>query len=46
LRLRSALIALKGPMGNVPTFRRKIQNLLGDDTARQQLMKELGLGDE
>jgi type VI secretion system protein ImpB len=46
LGLRSALIALKGPMGNVPTFRRKIQTLLGDDSARQQLMKELGLGDE
>lgn len=46
LALRSALIALKGPMGNIPAFRRKIQTLLGDDGARQQLMKELGLGAE
>ena len=36
-------IALKGPMGNIPAFRRKIQALLGDDAARQQLIKELGL---
>jgi type VI secretion system protein ImpB len=43
LALRSALIALKGPMGNIPAFRRKIQALLGDDAARAQLIKELGL---
>ena len=43
LTLRSALISLKGPMGNVPAFRRKIQSLLGDDTAKQQLTKELAL---
>lgn len=43
LALRNALIALKGPMGNIPAFRRKIQALLGDDAARQKLIKELGL---
>ena len=43
LALRSALISLKGPMGNIPAFRRKIQALLGDDAARQQLIRELGL---
>jgi type VI secretion system protein ImpB len=42
LVLRSALIALKGPMGNVPAFRRKIQNLLADEQAREQLASELG----
>lgn len=41
--LRSALTALKGPLGNVPAFRKKIQTLLSDDQARQQLMSELGL---
>lgn len=43
LTLRSALISLKGPMGNVPAFRRKIQSLLGDDTSKQRLIKELAL---
>lgn len=43
--LRNALVALKGPLGNLPAFRKKIQTLLGDDAARKQLMDELGLGD-
>src|SRR5215813_8197951 len=44
LELRAALTALKGPLGNVPAFRKKIQALLGDEGARKQLMTELGLG--
>lgn len=43
LALRNALISLKGPMGNTPAFRKKIQSLLEDDVARERLMKELGL---
>lgn len=43
LALRSALIALKGPMGNIPAFRRKIQALLADDAARKRLRSELGV---
>jgi type VI secretion system protein ImpB len=43
LELRSALVALKSPLGNVPAFRKKIQGLLGDPEARQKLMAELGL---
>ncbi len=43
LELRQALTALKGPLGNVPAFRKKIQGLLGDGDARGKLMKELGL---
>jgi type VI secretion system protein ImpB len=46
LELRNALTALKGPLGNVPAFRKKIQQLLGDDAARQKLLTELGLGTE
>ena len=46
LALRNALIALKGPMGNIPAFRRKIQTLLSDDSARKRLMSELGLSDD
>jgi len=46
LDLRMALTALKGPLGNIPTFRKKIQNILGDEGARERLMKELGLSGE
>jgi type VI secretion system protein ImpB len=45
LELRSALNALKGPLGNIPAFRKKIQGLLGDAEGRQKLMKELGIGE-
>ena len=45
LELRSALSALKGPLGNIPAFRKKIQGLLGNDEGRAKLMSELGLGD-
>lgn len=45
LELRTALNALKGPLGNVPAFRKKIQGLLGDESGRNKLMQELGLGD-
>lgn len=44
LELRAALTALKSPLGNVPAFRKKLQALLGDATARERLMNELGLG--
>ena len=43
LELRLALTALKGPLGNIPAFRKKMQSLLGDEKARQQLMQELGV---
>jgi type VI secretion system protein ImpB len=45
LELRAALTALKGPLGNVPAFRKKIQSLLGDAGARKKLMQELGIGE-
>jgi type VI secretion system protein ImpB len=43
LALRQALVTLKGPLGNVPAFRRRLQALLRDDAAREQLSRELGL---
>jgi len=43
LELRSALTALKSPLGNVPAFRKKLQTLLGDAGAREKLIRELGL---
>ncbi|MNJ14842.1 hypothetical protein D3C77_90760 [compost metagenome] len=44
LALREALVALKGPMGNAPAFRKQLQRLLTDEAARQQLAIELNLG--
>ena len=41
LALRRALIALKGPMGHVPAFRKKIEELLGDEAMRQRLLAEI-----
>lgn len=46
LQLRGALTALKGPLGNIPSFRKKLQGLLGDDEARKKLMDELGISSE
>lgn len=43
IEMRKALLALKGPLGNVPAFRKAIQNILNDDGSRAQMMKELGL---
>lgn len=43
LELRKALTSLKGPLSNVPGFRKKIQDLVKDDATREQLLKELGV---
>lgn len=43
LELRKALLALKGPMGNVPAFRKTIQSILGDENSRSRIMEELGI---
>ena len=43
LQMRAALLALKGPLGNVPAFRKTIQSILNDDDSRSQIMAELGL---
>jgi type VI secretion system protein ImpB len=44
LELRQAITALKGPLGNIPAFKRKISSLLADEKAREKLVNELGLG--
>jgi len=46
LELREALMALRGPLGNVPAFRRRLQNIVSDDQTRSKLMTELGIGEE
>ncbi|WP_454727564.1 MULTISPECIES: type VI secretion system contractile sheath small subunit [Cupriavidus] len=43
LELREALVALKGPLGNVPAFRKQLQSLLSDEAARNALASELSL---
>lgn len=43
LELREALVALRGPMGNIPAFRARLQALLGDENSREKLIAELGL---
>jgi len=41
LELRKALTALKGPLSNIPEFRKKLQELVKDEDVREQLLKEL-----
>lgn len=41
LELRDALNALKGPLGNVPSFRQTIQNIVEDKESREKILKEL-----
>ena len=45
VELREALVALKGPLGNVPAFRDRLQKLMESDEARAQLLAELELLD-
>lgn len=45
LELRRALQALRGPLGNVPAFRKTIQAILENDETRKQVMEELGLAE-
>jgi len=41
IELREALVALKGPLGNIPAFRRRLQELLEDEGNRALLISEL-----
>ena len=43
LELRGSLKSLKGPLSNVPEFRKKLQELVKDETTRKQLLKEMGI---
>lgn len=43
IELREALLALKGPLGNVPAFRSRLQELLASDESREKLLSELNL---
>lgn len=41
IELREALQALKGPLGNIPAFRDRIQELIGSEESRDKLLAEL-----
>ncbi len=43
LDIREALVALKGPLGNVPSFRKKLQGVMQNEEALSQLYGELGI---
>lgn len=43
MELREALKAVKAPLGNLPEFRKKVQELVKDEGARERLLKELGV---
>lgn len=43
MELREALVALKGPLGNAPAFRKAIEGVLADDASRDRVLNELGL---
>ena len=46
MELREALVALKGPLGNIPDFRKKLQSLIEDEGTREKILKELNLDEE
>jgi type VI secretion system protein ImpB len=46
LELRQALTALKGPLGNFPAFKKRIQAILGDEKSREALKNELGVKEQ
>ncbi|MDB6050735.1 MAG: hypothetical protein JWR17_3481 [Pseudomonas sp.] len=43
MELRDALVALKGPLGNAPAFRKAIESVLVDDESRSRVLGELEL---
>lgn len=43
VELREALVALKGPLGNIPAFRDRLQELLNSEESREKLLSELSL---
>jgi type VI secretion system protein ImpB len=43
VQLRDALRALKGPLGNLPEFRKRLQEIVKDEAARDRLLGELGV---
>ncbi|HEX8541293.1 MAG TPA: type VI secretion system contractile sheath small subunit [Pseudomonas sp.] len=43
MELRDELMALKGPLGNAPAFRKAIESVLEDEDSRGRVLGEIGL---
>ena len=43
LELREALKAVKGPLGNIPAFKKKLSSIIDDEDAKAKLLAELGI---
>jgi len=43
VELRNALKAVKGPLGNIPEFKKKLNEIVKDEGARERILKELGV---
>ncbi|KPW27223.1 Type VI secretion protein, family [Pseudomonas amygdali pv. aesculi] len=41
--MSGSLMALKGPLGNMPSFRKAIEHVITDETSRKNVLDELGL---
>ncbi len=41
LRIREALVSLRGPMGNMPAFRKALEEVMKDPRQREAVQKEL-----
>ncbi len=46
MELRDAIKAMKGPLGNVPEFRKRIQAIIDDPSLRDKIFKEMGIADK
>jgi type VI secretion system protein ImpB len=44
--LRDALTMLKGPLGNMPAFRKRLEAMMDDPEAQRRILDELGTGGE
>jgi len=45
LELRKALQALKGPLGNLPAFQKKLKGIMDSEAEVEKLLKEIGAGE-
>ncbi|NOX34514.1 MAG: type VI secretion system contractile sheath small subunit [Deltaproteobacteria bacterium] len=43
VELRNALKAVKGPLGNIPEFKKKLNEIVQDEGAKERILKELGV---
>ncbi|MHB1564175.1 MAG: type VI secretion system contractile sheath small subunit [Leptospirillum sp.] len=43
IALRDALKALKGPLGNIPDFRKKLQEIIQNEGTREKFLSDLGI---